>query len=265
MPLVREHVRGYGAIRVSEQDAAHDAEHHHIGVLLGTIGSLPSSVDHTPLLDRVLDQGPTNSCVAHWFTTAIYLAGQANGKPVPRPSVRWSYTVARYTDQPGAALVDLGSSARLMCLGSQTHGIVADTRLPFDPSQIDEPPPFDADLAGADALFTGYYRADAVAEQLQSALAQGHFPGIAIDVYSNFESWGATPAAYDQPSGDFKGRHMLTLVGYRTEADDVADFLVLNSWGLGWGNGGLCWMSSAFIESVNVFDRYIVTAAPSSR
>jgi C1A family cysteine protease len=58
---------------------------------------------------------------------------------------------------------------------------------------------------------------------------------------------------------------MLTGVGYRTNPDGSVDFLILNSWGTGWGNGGLCWMSSNFIASTHVFDRYVVTAAPSSR
>lgn len=249
----------FGVIPCTLAEAEEDELHHHVRGLIGVSNYFASAVDHTKYLDFVPDQGATNSCVGQWHSSAIYLAGQAQGRPVPRPSRRWSYAVSRYMATPGV-LVDMGCSARLMCLGTERHGIIAESRLPFAPSEINEPPPFDADIAGADALFTGYFRADADTDQLRAALEKGQFPGIAIATYQNFVDWGADGTVYDEPAGEFRGYHMLTLCGYRPGA-----FLVLNSWGSGWGAGGLCWMSDRFIRSRYTFDRYIVTAAPPSR
>ncbi len=251
--------RGLGCIPCSLEEAETDRLQRHVIGLIGTSSYTALSVDHTHLLDSVRDQGSTSSCVGQWFSNAIYLAGQAQGNPVARPSVRWSYAVSRYLGSPGQ-LVDFGTSPRLMCEGAERHGIVAESRLPFDAARIDEPPPFDADVAGADALFTGYYRADADTDQLRRALELGQFPGIAISVHQSFVDWDNNGSVYDEPMGAFSGYHMVTLAGYRPGA-----FLVLNSWGAGWGEGGLCWMSDRFIRSQYTFDRYVVTAAPASR
>jgi len=249
----------FGVIPCTLAEAEEDELDRGLYGLVGSAESPPYRVDHTRYLDTVNDQKWTNSCVGQWFSNAVYLAGQAQGKPVARPSARWAYTVARYLRNPGADLLDLGSSARLMCEGAAKHGIVADSRLPFVPADINEPPPFDADVAGGDALFTGYYRAGADAELLKRALCLGHFPGVAIAVHQNFVDW-ATDGVYSEPLGAFRGYHMLTLVGYRPGA-----FRVLNSWGTSWGDGGFCWMSDYFITSQYAFDRYVVTAAPASR
>lgn len=250
----------FGVVPCTEEEAAHDRAHHHVDVLVGVRAPSISAVDHRKHLDQVVDQFETNACVAHWFSSANYLAGQAQGRPAPRTSRKWSYDVARYMQTPGV-LLDIGSSARLMCLGTARHGMISEARLPFEPSRVNEPPPFDADVAGADALFRDYFRADADAGQLRRALAAGEFPGTAIRVYQNFLDWGSDPdAVYDQPAGDFKGLHMLTAIGFAP-----GKILYLNSWGPTWGMGGFVWLSDRFVESDQAFDRYVVRSTAVSR
>jgi len=249
---------GFGCVPNTEAEVEHDRICNGIERLVGSPLAADMWIDYSRFVDRVCDQGPTQSCVANWFSTACYLAGQAQGKLVPRPSRRWAYAVARYTRTPGV-LIDTGSSARMMCVGSSRHGIVSEERLPFEPAKIDEPPPFDADIAGADALFTGYYRAESALD-IRRALSLGHFPGTAIRVYEDFERIGGDGAIYDVPSGAFRGQHMITAVGCKPGA-----ILYINSWGTGWGMGGYAWLSDRFVDSHDAFDKYVVTSAPVSR
>lgn len=238
-------------------DAEHDGRTRHIGGLIGSGLTVPESVDHSRHLDFVPDQGRTNRCVG-WFTSsAIYLTGQTLGQPVKRPSAKWAYDVARYFDTP-SVLVDVGCRPRSMMLGLERHGIVAEERLASTESNVNEHPPFDADIAGGDALFSGYYKVEGdVPALLRSALAKGHIPGFAMVVHESFTD--IRSGVYDQPDGAELGRHMVTLVGYRPGA-----FLLLNSWGTGWGDSGFCWVSDRFVASHFVSDRYVVTAAPRS-
>lgn len=228
--------------------------------LLSAAGPLATSRDWRHLLDRVSDQGPTSSCVWQFISTAAYLAGQAQNTPVKRPSVLWGYAVTRWKDQYGQ-LFDLGCRPSQAMFCGQEHGLVAEDRWPFEVDAVNVAPPFDADVAGADALLTGWYSADLmdIPSALRIALDKGHFPGLAMEVHEDF--WDVNGFdVYDEPRGDFVGNHMVTLAGYRPGA-----FLLLNSWGRQWGDEGCTWVSDRFVASHYCKQRMVVTAAPASR
>lgn len=251
--------RCFGAIEDEPELAAEDARLRHVGRLLGPSLSLPESVDVSDHLDGVLDQGGTSSCVGHWFSNAIYLTGQVQGRPVPRPSRRWSYDVARMTETRNV-LIDQGCRPRDCVMGALNHGIVAESRFPWDEAKIDERPPIDLDVAGSDALFTGYYRCDGdIPRLLRQALSSGFVPGLAMQVHEGFGDLGASDV-YDEPMGELLGRHMVTVVAYRPGA-----FKILNSWGTTWADSGFGWISDRFVASPFCGDHYVVTAAPSAR
>lgn len=243
-------------------------------MLIGGASSLLPGVSHGTskewrhLVDRVPNQGPTNSCVGWWLSSAVYLAGRAaevmgTGERVERPSALWSYALARWKDpatQVGR-LTDDGCQPRAMMRGAQENGLVAEKRWPFDPADVNVPPPFDADVAGADAFLTGWYGIGAshAADMMRSALDRGHFPGFAIDVYDNFYAYNGT-STYDIPRGSWQGSHMVTVVGHRP-----GELCILNSWGREWGDDGYAWLTDELVESAYVKQRLVVTAAPASR
>jgi hypothetical protein len=252
--------KGFGASPDLLADAEHDARTRHVAGLVGRdAGVLSAAVDWTDRLDRISDQGATSSCVGQAMSTAIYLAGQAQDRPVPRPSAAWSYALARYYDTPGV-LVDVGCRPRSCVLAALQHGIVAESRVPFDAAAVNAAPPLDADVAGADALFTGYYRvAGDVPLLMRMALARGHVPMLSMVVHEAFQDLPGD-AVYSEPAGTELGRHMVCVAGYRPGA-----FRVINSWGTGWADDGTCWIADRFIASSYVQDAYVVNAAPVSR
>lgn len=237
----------------------------HVGLIRERVG-ISSSRTWVHLVDRVLDQSSTNSCVGQSLSTAIYLRGAYElamgiGPGVARPSALWSYGVARWKDSAGA-LVDDGCRPRQALYGAQEHGIVSDARWPFDPADVNVAPPFDLDLAGADALLTGWYSADGdanTADAMRAALDVGHFPIFAIDVYENFFEYHGLDV-YSQPAGAWRGQHMLTAIAYRPGAIGF-----LNSWGADAHDGGFGWFADDFIRSHYTKQRLVVTAAPASR
>lgn len=246
--------RGHIADRLVEAEL--DGRTRHVAGLIGSSARFASERDWSHLLDVVPDQDVTNRCVAWSSSSAMYLAGQTRAQPIKRPSPKWLYDIARYHDSPGV-LDDIGCRPRSMMLAAGIHGVVAESRLESTVANVDEPPPFDADLSAADALFTGYYKVDGnVPTLLRMALDKGHFPIFAIVVHDSFENL-IRGTVYDEPRGDVHGGHMLTCVGYRPGA-----FLILNSWGTTWGEDGFCWMSDRFVASQYVSDRYVVTASP---
>lgn len=230
------------------------------------------SKDWRHLVDGPKDQGPTESCVWQFISNGVYLRGrvqevQGIGPRVARPSVLYGWAMTRLLDQEQDGvpverrqLVNVGCRPRTAFMSAQAHGLIADDRWDFDPADMNVEPPFDADIAGADALLTGYYAlgAEHSFEMMCGALDRGHFPGFAIDAYDNLFDYNGT-ATYREPRGEIRGAHMLTAVGFRPD-----EILIWNSWGRGWGDDGYAWFSRELIESTFVKQRFVVTGAPAA-
>lgn len=228
--------------------------------LAGVTSSYAASKDWRHLVDYVPSQGITNRCVGWYASSALYLAGLAQNNPIKRPSAKWLYDVARYLSTP-AKLIDVGCRPRDLMVASQEHGIVAEDDCPTTVANVNDPPDFGVDIAAASARLDAFYLIwdpDSSAEQIRAALDKGHFPGIGIEVHESFSDYRGIDI-YDEPSGDFRGLHMLTCVGYRPGA-----ICVLNSWSKSWGDDGYGWLSDRFIRSHYTKHRMVCTAAPAS-
>jgi hypothetical protein len=261
---MRPQVVGLGCLLSTPDEVAEDNARRPMSRLLAAMGGEPrrSKVDHSGLLDFVPDQGNTSSCVAQAVSSACYLAGQAQGRPIKRPSRRHLYDLARYARTPGS-LVDSGSSAYAMCSAAVDHGIIAEERWPFDEAGINESPPFDTDIAGMDALGLDWWRANDDPEELAVALDRNQMPCIAIPVYRNFINWD-TAEPYIATSGDFIGFHMLCLIGFEDDPSLGLILKALNSWGDRWCKGGLINIAASFVQA-KAYDRMLLRSAPAPR
>jgi hypothetical protein len=254
---------GFGCVPTPLDVVARDNVHRPLARLIQNAPptSRLAKANYADLLDFVPDQGPTSSCVANAGSSACYLTGQAQGFPIRRPSRRHLYDLARYRGTPGK-LVDQGSRADFMCEAAIEHGMVAEDRFVFDANAINDPPPFDTDVAGADAVGLDWWRASDDPEELAVALDRRQFPIIAIPVHQNFVDW-SSDEPYSDVAGDFCGNHMLCLLGYEDTPSGLV-FDVLNSWGPNWCRGGFIRMRGDFIKT-GAFDRLLIRSAPAPR
>ncbi len=253
----------FGCIPSTTAQVADDMAQRPLACLVGSVPRRRTLLDLSPHLDAVPDQGATSTCVQNAGSSAMVVANGAQGHPIPRPSRRWLHAVTHWSGAPGTTIADDGSNAVLMCQGAAKHGLVSEARLPFDIGLINEPPPFDADIAGQDALFLDWWRASADPEELALALDRHEVPILAIPVHSNFVDW-STDAPYDGTDGDFRGYHMLTVVGFEENPVPGLVFLVLNSWGPTWGQGGFIRMTGRCLRRI-AFDRLVIRSAPAPR
>ena len=109
-----------------------------------------------------------------------------------------------------------------------------------------------ADTCYKDALnhrATTYSRVIRDLDQMRGCLAAGYPFVFGFTVYTKFESQEmATTGVLSMPGPDedVVGGHAVLAVGYD---DDGKTFLVRNSWGTGWGQGGYFTMPYAYLTT----------------
>lgn len=214
------------------------------------------------LIPSIFDQGPTQSCVANAISQACGLRFRKLGIARDRPSRKAMYDGARIyaKKRPDDEMVDEGSSATLALRCLAEEGVPVEADVPLDPETINEEIDFESIKRGTTCFVSGWWRmsqrgrsrVDAIAH----AIAKGYPVVFAMSVDSGFEHYekGTTveslePDTSPAPDNKSLGWHMVMIAGYRTRPDGVREFLVANSWGDGWGDGGCCWMHEAVLAS----------------
>lgn len=257
---------GYGHIPDTDLDRQEDMRHRHVAGLLGPNLSqaIPREVD-LRWRTRPMDQGITSSCVGHAFVAAIENTLRCRGPYLTNLSPKAVYDYARLWDSKSGLLFDIGCTPRSAMIGIREYGITTEERWPIykradGSTNIDELPPFDVFHASSDALVTGHYRSDDgnIVGALKLALAQQFFPVFGMDVDEAFESYDGSDV-YGGPSGNLLGKHMMCLCGYGD-----GHFLVQNSWGPLWGDGGFARIRQDVFATNAVFDRLVLTAVPTT-
>jgi Papain family cysteine protease len=228
---------------------------------LGAPAQLPPDASLQQFVRRVNDQGQTESCVGQALTKAIDTRLRKLGINVDEPSAQAAYTGGRELEVgPDGQLTDTGSVAADVFKFLRDIGVAREQVWPLDPAKINEKLPWDVLQDASHFLLfqwwriyeSGVSRSDAIA----NALAQGFPVVFAQQVDNKFFSYsGGTILALD---ADDAGGHMMCILGYRTRKDGTREFLVINSWGINWGESGYCWMHERVLADPRSDEFYIV-------
>jgi hypothetical protein len=227
---------------------------------------LPSSVDLSSYSPPILNQNVTGACVDHAFAGAVVTSLAAQAKPLGFvPSPLTLYAAVRGAERaltipPGTTqipkLTDSGSQVATVMSVAATLGVVpmvAPTPDGYNSdvwsgNVLDEPDTQKLQAAGQKLLF-GPYLFDLTAPNASDVLATALSIGIAIqvafncdDAFQNLEPGQIAVAPVDAPDD---GGHSVFLSGYYTLTAETAGlavgtriFLLTNSWGDPWCNGG---------------------------
>lgn len=259
--------RYYGGYKPSAKHARGSHQWHEMLPMLAD-QVLPASVSNDDLLPIVLDQGQQGSCTGHGCGAAIWAAQNrvqlSAGLPtVDRPSPAWLYFVARVLD--GDSTADNGSSPASVFHGAGQLGFVSNTQLPYSDAVLvppqDQIPELER-LAFDQRLLTGTARLTSTGAKrvtdVQDALSARHLVAFGTDVDAAFEDLGPGDV-WPGVTGRVLGGHCMCLTGYRT-VNGRLQFMVRNSWGPGWCDGGSCSVDQGALAGCD--DLWIVSAAP---
>ena len=213
------------------------------GVDLRTTGKLPP----------VYDQGQTSSCTANAIGAAIEYDMVWQSRPDFVPSRLFIY----YNEREMEGTVnspDAGAEIRDGIKSVASQGVISETIWPFDLNNVTVKPPETVYQQATKNIIKQYSRVPVMLHNIQNVL-QHRIPVVfGITLYQSFESnavaqTGMVPMP--STSESVVGGHAMLIVGY-----NETHFIVRNSWGSGWGEGGYCYMPIEYVTNTNLADDF---------
>lgn len=186
----------------------------------------------------ILDQGDTGSCVAQALAQAMRICTAASESTeriadVPLPSRRWIYRLARETH--GAGDCDDGTYISAAITACQRLGWPSEERVPWSERNVcrgvsvaDRRHAFDQVMSIREYAIIS----EAKIAQTKDAICGGYPIVFGADVDRQFvDCDDYTPQRIaDAPVGG----HAMVMIGY-----DPDGAIIVNSWGIDWGMGGI--------------------------
>lgn len=217
----------------------------------------------------IFDQGIVGSCVGQ----SVSVLHALERKVTPR-SALFAYWHARALI--GETGIDAGAYIRDGIKVTNVEGVPRDDLWPDVPVNVFIEPSVKAEADAEKRRIFNYYRLDAEpgvqvarGQAYRACLASGHCFVIGFTVYGNFWQTGYNGGMAPMPAGQPDGGHAVLVYGYD---DDFANspkgkalaakgvtpprsaYMVRNSWGKDWGDGGNFYMPTQFLESPYLAD-----------
>jgi hypothetical protein len=200
----------------------------------------PAAVDLRPLVDQVENQGTVGMCVAEGIHKAVEVAYERNGGDL-KLSPAYLYYYARELEKfPSTeGIKTLGDAATVL----QSRGCCLESSYPSTTNKQDIKPPAALDAEAAEYKIQSWHYLSVTLDTIKTCLAQGMCVPIGMALTEDFYSLGDQKnwrESHWNPIGDrfknpFVGEHAVMIIGYD---DAVGRFLVQNSWGPAWADGG---------------------------
>ena len=209
----------------------------------------PSVVDLRPFCSSIEDQGNLGSCTGQAIAGAIELLNKRASRTLD-VSRLFIYYYERLLE--GTVNYDSGAYIRDGIKVCYTYGAPVESLWPYNINKFRTLPPSTAIQDAAKRKVTSYQRV-ADFNGVIDALASGYPVVIGFTVYSSFESnsvakTGVMP--YPNISTErVLGGHAVLIVGYNKNRNV---FIVRNSWGTGWGDGGYFYMPFQVIQNTSM-------------
>lgn len=229
-----------------------------------TLERLPPKVDLRPQMTAVEDQSSTNSCAANATAGAYeYLMKKHLGDDSYDVSRMFIYYNARAAliEAEGGALEDQGTTI-LSCMSAlEQNGACSEGAWPFEEGRVNEAPDDASYEEARQFLIEGFEQVPTDLTAWKTALAAGYPIIFGLKLFDSFDKQkakGVVPPPTPKETGrESHGGHAMLCVGY-SDADEV--FIVRNSWGSGWGDGGYCYVPYRYVmnQDYNFDDSWVV-------
>ena len=208
--------------------------------------NLPPSIDLTPEMPRVYDQGQLGACTGNALAGLYQFLLMKEGLPSFVPSRLMIYWGERQIE--GDVSQDSGANGDDGMTFLANKGVCPESLWPYDVAQFAVEPPKAAWASAYHHKIGGAVTiADGDMLGVRSCLASGYPIAFGFTAFAGLQSDAAAktgiiplPAKGEQPIGG----HEVVLVGYD---DSARTFKIRNSWSSSWGDKGYGYMSYDYI------------------
>jgi C1A family cysteine protease len=220
-----------------------------------TGASQSSVVDLRPYCSSIENQGNLGSCTGQAIAGAIELLHKRASRTLDVSRLFIYYYERQYI---GTVNYDSGAYIRDGIKVCYTYGAPVESLWPYNINKFRTVPPSTAIKDAAKRKVTSYQRVSDF-NGVIDAVASGHPVVVGFTVYSSFESnsvakTGVMP--YPNTSKErVLGGHAVLIVGYNKNRNV---FIVRNSWGTGWGEGGYFYMPLQVIQNTNMSGDFLI-------
>jgi hypothetical protein len=203
-----------------------------------TLGALAPKLALKVPATLVRDQGEDQSCTGYSLAHIIDLLraaipGSGRRQPV---SARMLYEMAKRNDEWSGTAYD-GSSLRGAIKGFFRNGVCSEKTAPDKFARVPKRKgqewtlTYEMAKEARDIRLGAYFRVQPDISDYHAALNEARMIYVSAQIHTN---WMKPVAGRITPGGRAVGGHAFVIVGY-----DEKGFLVLNSWGPGWGRKGV--------------------------
>ena len=202
---------------------------------------LPSKVDLRPICPPVLNQGSLGSCTSNALASSHHF-DQMKQKLLQQISPSRLMIYYNEREIEGTINEDAGAMLRDGIKTLAAAGVCSETMWPYDISKFTAKPPQECYTAALPYRIIQYQRLFQSLVSFKTCLAQGYPFVLGFQVYASFESEQVAKTgimSMPRPNEKNLGGHAVLCVGY----DDARQcFIIMNSWGAGWGDQGFFYM-----------------------
>jgi len=215
--------------------------------------------EHTPISNQLSLSSCVANCVGDLLEIVIGLEDSSKVVQISRLHLYWSArSYTRDTDKDdGTMIANAIDSLR-------TLGVCREETWPYDVSKVFAQPPLRAYKESLDNKILEYYRVyggqTSRADGVEVAVRANHPVTIATAVDNDFLAYRGGGKVWSPPSS-WVGYHAMIVVGVRL-GKNGREFLLRNSWGDGWGDGGHVWVHESYIAWDQTSDTWVVTRVP---
>ena len=219
------------------------------------IKDLPDSVDLRRYMSPDIEhQGMIGSCVTNAITSAIeYISYRATGKFFPMSRMFLYYT-ARIHAEGDIEIKDTGCNIIQALKSAKEIGVCLEETCPYDIEKVNEKPDTYAFVEAEKYKIDQFLKVTPNLDHMLACLAEG-YPfvfGLRIkDSFGKINGIISEPVEGESRT-DNHANHAMLCVGYNKKKKV---FIVRNSWGKDWGDGGYCYIPFSYMTNPEmIFD-----------